>query len=255
VWQTDEPNLVDLRSGVLYLDGLFDAGDFVPAEGWEALHKELLDFISSLACGSVPIAIGGDHTITLPLVSAVSAAGSRPVKVVAFDHHLDFQYWSRDRDALFNTNVMTHVSDLLGPGQLVHIGVEPVQTVSAPLRKWYLEYLDQAGIQIPLFSTDLDCDQRILAAVGNGQDIYLTVDVDVLCRSEMMSTAYPSDAGLSLARTIGLIRLLAAENRIVGCDLVEFCAAADDHCKATLSDASRATALLLELMIAVASRR
>lgn len=255
VWQSDEPTLVDLRLRSLSFDGLFDAGDIVSEDGSEALHRELFEFVSAFSRDSVPIAIGGDHSITLPLISAVRAVRSKPVKVIAFDHHLDFQYWSKDRDAPLNTNVMTHVSDLVGPGQIVHIGVEPVQTISAPLQDWYLDYLNQAGIQIPLLSRGINDDQFISHAVGKDQDIYLTVDVDVLVRSEMQSTGYPSDFGLSLARIIEIIRLIAAENRIVGCDLVEFGAPADDRRQTTLSDAARASILLLELMIVVASQR
>jgi arginase family enzyme len=236
-------------------EGFYDAGNLVAEGDTELFRQELFEFVANLQAGAVPIAIGGDHSITLPLVSAVSALGSKPIKVVIFDHHLDFQYWSKERGAPFHTNVMTHVSDLLGPGQVVHLGVEPVQTVGAGLHEWYLAYLQRAGIQIPLFSSGLNSDEFVAKAVGRGQDVYLSIDVDVLGRAEMSSTAYPSDTGLSLGRTIELIRLISAENRIVGCDLVEFGAPAHDRGKATLSDAARATALLLELIIAVASQR
>jgi arginase family enzyme len=255
VWQIDEPTLLDLRLRSMSFDGLFDAGDIVSEDDPETLHRELFEYVSAFSPNSVPIAIGGDHSISLPLISAVRAVRSNPVKVIAFDHHLDFQYWSKGRDALVNTNVMTHVSDLVGPGQIVHIGVAPVQTVGALQHDWYLAYLNQVGIQIPLLSKGINDDQFISHTIGKDQDIYLTIDVDVIARSEMQSTGYPSDIGLSLARIIEIIRLIAAENRIVGCDLVEFGAPADDRRQTTLSDASRASTLLLELMIVVVSQR
>lgn len=255
VWQADQPTLVDLRSLSRRFEGFYDGGDLVPHSDAEPFHRELFEFVAGLPAGAAPIAIGGDHSITLPLVSAVSASGSKRIKVVAFDHHLDFQYWSKERDALFNTNVMSHISDLLGPGQVVHLGVDPVQTVGARLHEWYLAYLQRAGVQVPLFSSGLNNDEFVMNAVGRGQDVYLTIDVDVLGRAEMLSTAYPSDTGLPLARVIELVGLIAAENRIVGGDLVEFGAPAHDRRKATLSDAGRASALLLELIIAVSSQR
>ena len=245
--------IVDLRCRSTPLHNIFDAGDLVPCGGWETLHEELLDFGTALPAGSTVIAVGGDHSITLPLVSARNAGGDRQIKLVVFDHHLDFQYWSKDRDPPFNTNVMSHVSDMLGPGQVVHIGVDPIQTVDAHLHEWYLEYLAEAGIQIALFSREIDDDDLIADAIGIGQDIYLSIDVDVLCQAEMGSTGYPSDSGLTVSRTIDLIRLIAAQNRIVGCDLVEFGAPANDRRQHTLADAGRASSLLLELILAATS--
>lgn len=255
VWQCDRPRILDLRSRATRFDDVCDAGDLVADGDAQALHGELFDFIAGLPAASVPIVIGGDHSITLPVVSAVSARRSKPLKLIVFDHHLDFQYWSKVREPPFHTNVMSHVSDLLGSGQIVHIGVEPIQTVSEDLWDWYLEYLDQAGAQIPLLSDSLSNNDSIMATVGHDQDIYISIDVDVLGRDEMLSTGYPSEVGLPLVRMIELIRLVSTRNRVVGCDLVEFSASRDDRRSATLADAGRAASLLLELLTVVVSRR
>lgn len=254
VWQSERPTLLDLRDLALDFSGVCDAGDFV-GDDLDGLSRELTAFVSGLPRHCVPIAVGGDHSITLPLVSGLCRASAVPFKLVSFDHHLDYQFWSRERDALFHTNVMTHVSDLLGPGQVAHIGVESVQTVDAELRDWYRAYLKRAGAQMPLQSRAIHDDKLVLDTIGVGQDIYLSIDLDVLADTEMRSTPYPSSTGLSLTRLIELVKLIAGANRIIGADIVEFSAPRDDRRAQTLSDAARAAALLLELTVCVAAQR
>lgn len=254
VWQSERPTLLDLREPALDFSGVCDAGDFVSDE-LDGLSRELTAFVSGLPRHCVPIAVGGDHSITLPLVSGLRRASAAPFKLVSFDHHLDYQFWSRERDALFHTNVMTHVSELLGPGRVAHIGVESVQTVDAELRDWYRAYLKRAGAQIPLHSRAINDDELLLDSIGTGQDIYLSIDLDVLSDTEMRSTPYPSSTGLTFTRLVELIRLIGGANRIIGADIVEFSAPRDDRRAQTLSDAARAAALLLELTVCVVAQR
>lgn len=103
VWQSDRPTLLDLREPALDFSGVCDAGDVV-GDDLEGVSRELIAFVSELRRHCVPIAVGGDHSITLPLVSGLRRASTAPFKLVSFDHHLDYQFWSRERDALFHTN-------------------------------------------------------------------------------------------------------------------------------------------------------
>lgn len=253
-WSCQEPGLIDLRSGVLPIDGAADAGDIEPGDDLAVLAARIETAVAGLPEGTSPIAVGGDHSITLPFVRAVQARSSRPITVVCFDHHLDHQYWSRSLDPLFNTNVMTHVSETIGAGRLIQIGVEPVQTAPASLVEWYAERLAMFGHQFPLLTPQIDDDASVLNAVGRNEDVYVSVDVDVLPRHQMRATAYPAEIGLPLERVVALIRLIAAHNRIVGADLVEFAADRANRDPEILADAARASILLYELLSASSGR-
>lgn len=240
--------LIDLRHGAGLIECAADAGDVKPGESLSALVADIETVVSKLPAGSVPIAVGGDHSITFPIVRALQTRLGRPVTVVCFDHHLDHQFWSQSLDPLFHTNVMSHVSETIGAGRLIQIGSEPVQSVPSALVEWYASRLAEVGRQIALLTPEIEDDAAVLNAVGCGGDVYISVDVDVLPRHQMRATAYPADIGLPLERVVALINLIAEHNRIVGADLVEFAADRDNRTTEILADGARASILLYELL-------
>lgn len=247
-WASDDSVMIDLRHGVSPIRGAADLGDLRPSADITALAAQIQRTVAELPTGSIPIAVGGDHSITHPFVHAIQNGLGRPVTVVCFDHHLDHQYWNQSLDPLFHTNVMTHVSEIIGAGRLVQIGAEPVQTAPTGLAEWYTARLAAAGCQIALLTPQIDNDDAVLEAVGCGGDVYISIDVDVLPRHQMQATAYPAEIGLSLERVIALVHLIATQNRIIGADLVEFAADRTDRNPEILADAARASILLYELL-------
>lgn len=253
-WAFPEPALIDLRGSLAPIRGAADVGDIEPGEDLAALAARIEAVIAGLPPGSAPIAVGGDHSITHPLVRALQAQLGRRLTVVCFDHHLDHQCWARSLDPLFHTNVMTHVSETIGAGRLIQIGSEPVQTAPEAEAEWYATRLATAGRQFALLTPQIEDDAAVLDAVGRDADVYVSVDVDVLPRHQMRATAYPADIGLSLDRVVALIRLIASHNRVVGADLVEFAADRANRDPEILADAARASMLLYELLSAATRR-
>ncbi len=247
-WACRDSAFIDIRQDAAPIEGAADAGDIKPGKSLSSLVADIETVIRKLPAGSAPIAVGGDHSITLPIVRALQTRMRRPLTVVCFDHHLDHQYWARLLDPLFHTNVMTHVSETIGAGRLIQIGIEPVQTVPAALVEWYASRLVDFGKQIALLTPEIEDDAAVLDAVGCDGDVYISVDVDVLPRHQMRATAYPADIGLPLERVVALIQLIAAHNRIVGADLVEFAADRDNRDPEILADGARASILLYELL-------
>jgi arginase family enzyme len=245
---SSECALIDIRQGNTSIEGAADVGDIKIGASLTELVADIETVVREFPSGSVPIAVGGDHSITFPIVRALQASLGRPLTVVCFDHHLDHQYWARPLDPLFHTNVMTHVSETIGVGRLIQIGIEPVQTASMGLAEWYVTRLAKVGRQIALLTPEIEDDAAVLAAVGRDGDVYVSVDVDVLPRHQMRATAYPSDIGLSLERMVSMIQLIATHNRIVGADLVEFAANRNNRDPEILADAARASILLYELL-------
>ncbi|MBM0275407.1 arginase family protein [Micromonospora tarensis] len=255
-WSAETPSVLDLRAGASLLDGVVDLGD-ITFDGMsltEALAA-IEAVVRALPPHVAPCLIGGDHSVTLPVVRALCARRDRPFRVVQFDHHLDLQIWDKGtdrsaaaREPIFNTNVMSHVADEIGPGGLVQIGIDPYATVEAVAAPAVLDYLATVGRQICLTSPELDDPEAIRDAVGRGVDVYLTVDVDVLDRSAMSATGYPADAGLTVRELLRSIDAVLAGNRLIGFDLVEFAAPRTARDPKTLADGGRAVTIMLHLL-------
>ncbi len=253
-WGARQPTLIDVRRGVPALAEIVDLGDL---EFGDAPVPMVLDqiraVIAALPDQVVPAVLGGDHTVTLPVVTAL-AARREPFTVLQFDHHLDLQTWDgapgdprAARDPIFHTNVMSHVADVLGPGRLLQVGVSPYAVVEDTSAPAMASYLASVGRQVPVLAPELDAD-AFRAVVGSGGDLYVTVDVDVLDDAEMSSTGYPADVGLAMRTLLELIDVALASNHLVGFDVVEFVAARDARDRKTLADASRAAHIFLHLL-------
>jgi len=255
-WPAAAPQVFDVRHGIEPLDQIVDIGDldFGSMTLDEALAATEI-VVRGLPDGVVPCVIGGDHTVTLAIVRALKCRRNLPFSVVQFDHHLDLQIWdgapanpAAQREPIFNTNVMSHVSDCVGPGRLVQIGVSPFATVEVGVAGLMPGYLATLGRQVPITAPEIDDADAFLATVGSGQDLYLTIDVDVLACTEMSSTGYPAEIGLSTRDLLRLIDLVTEHNTLVGFDLVEFAADRTDRTPKTLGDAQRAALIFLHLL-------
>lgn len=255
-WAAADPGVFTLRHGRNALDGIADLGDldFTGMDLPQALDT-IADAVRALPRDVVPCVLGGDHSITLPVVQVLAERRTKPFTVVQFDHHLDLQIWEgapgdprAEREPVFNTNVMSHVSDLVGPGRLVQVGVSPFATVEARSLDAMRTFLAATGRQLCLTDPELHDPALFRAAIGQGHDIYLSLDIDVLQRAEMSSTGYPAEIGLSTHTLLRLIDLVLDGNRLIGFDLVEFAADRSDRSDGTLSDAGRATAVFLHVL-------
>jgi agmatinase len=171
------------------------------------------------------LALGGDHTVALPLLRAVNRKFGR-VALLHFDAHLDT--W----DTYFG---------------------EPY-THGTPFRRaWEEELLLEdrsvhVGIRGPLFSRqDLPDDERLGFAIVSAMDleeigirgaverilrrlgeapVYVSVDIDVLEPGLAPGTGTPEAGGLTSRELLGILRALAGAN-IVSADLVEVAPAYD----------------------------
>jgi arginase family enzyme len=255
-WAAEDSGIVELRRGRVPLEravdlGDIDFGDMTLDEAQQALEE----LVSTLPAAVAPCVIGGDHTVTRAVVEALWARRRRPFTVVQFDHHLDLQIWDgapgrpdTAREKIFNTNVMSHVSDRIGPGRLIQVGVAPYATVEAGSADALQGLLRTVGKQVCLLSPEIAQADAFQTLVGSGNDVYLSVDIDVLDRTAMSSTGYPANIGLGVRELLRLIDLVLVGNRLIGFDLVEFAAPEEARDPKTLADAGRASLIFLHLL-------
>lgn len=176
------------------------------------------------------IALGGDHTIALPLLRAVHARRG-PVALVHFDAHLDT--WDTYFGAAYTHGTpfrRAFEEGLLAPDRSVHVGIRGPLYARADL-------VDDAGMGFAVFSTmDVarqgvdDVIAGIRRRVGN-LPTYLSVDVDVLDPSHAPGTGTPEPGGLTTRELQAILRGLDGLD-LVGGDVVEV-APAYDHAEVT----------------------
>jgi agmatinase len=193
------------------------------------------------------VSIGGDHTIALPNLRALTAIHG-PVALVHFDAHLDT--W----DTYFNAPV-THGTifrrafeeGLLVEDHSIHIGIRgPIydrmdldDDAMMGFRTIRAGDLDVMGID-----TAVDVVQRRVADLP----VYLSVDIDVLDPAFAPGTGTPEAGGLTSRELLRMLRKLTGVN-IVGADVVEV-APAYDHAEITCVAAATVVFDILSLIVA-----
>ena len=182
------------------------------------------------------IAIGGDHTIALPMLRATAAAHG-PVALLHFDAHLDT--WDTYFDEPITHGTMfrrAFEEGLLIEDKSMHVGIRgPVYDQDDFIRD------HEFGFQI-IRCSDIDeigaagALTRVLDRIG-GTPVYLSIDIDVLDPAFAPGTGTPEMGGLASRELLQMIRGLGALN-IVGADIVEV---APDYDHADVTSLAAAT--------------
>jgi agmatinase len=198
-----------------------DAGDIAcnPFDIEEAMRDINAGALSLLERAGRLVTLGGDHTIALPMLRAVSQRHG-PVAVVHFDAHLDT--WDTYFGAPYTHGTpfrRASEEGLIDRTASVHVGIR------GPL----YDSLDLAmdrdlGFEIiPSPAFDLLGVSGVAQQIAErtaGRPVYLSIDVDVLDPAFAPGTGTPEAGGLSSREMLALLRTMSDLN-IVGVDVVE----------------------------------
>ncbi len=227
-----------------------DLGDIActPFSTEEAVTQIQAGADALLADGGRLVAVGGDHTIALPLLRA-TAARHGPLALIHFDAHLDT--W----DTYFGQR-FTHGTPfrraweegLLLRDHSMHVGLRgPLYGPS--------DLTEDADMGFAQVTTDDVAEHGVAAVVERMRarvglaPLYVSVDIDVLDPAHAPGTGTPEAGGLTSRELLGLLRGLG-EAGVVGADVVEV-SPAYDHAEITAVAASH---VLYELVTILARR-
>ena len=224
-----------------------DAGD-VPVTPFDidTAMKQIQGHAGELIGGDRRVvAIGGDHTIALPMLRAVAALHG-PVVLVHFDAHLDT--WDTYFDAPTTHGTVfrrAFEEGLLIEDHSVHIGIRgPLYGESdlADDRRFGFRTIRAGDVDDLGIRGTIDA---ILDRVGD-LPVYLSCDIDVLDPSIAPGTGTPEAGGLTSRELLRVLRGLT-EVQLVGADVVEV-APAYDHAELTTLAAATVAYDLITLM-------
>jgi len=206
------------RSGVDAEDlALHDLGDLhVSTSPKRTVDMLKLVVEDLLAVEKVPVAIGGEHTITLGILKGLGAKAGETA-VVSFDAHLDVRKEYQGL-TLSHTTFMRVINEDVKPAKIVEVGTRGVS-------KEELAYAEQAGIgfftsqQIRQESA-AQTIQKLKEELAPYKRVYLTVDMDVLDPAFAPAVQNPEPEGLETHTLLDVLCALCDE-RVVGFDVVE----------------------------------
>ena len=169
--------------------------------------------------GIVPLSLGGDHLVSLPILRALATDG--PLAMIHFDAHTDFY------DSYFGGFRYTHGTPfrraaeegLLDPARVVQIGIrgtgydgEDVAWARAQgVRIVMIEELVERGVEAVM--------DEARAIVGE-LPCYVSFDIDAIDPSQAPGTGTPEIGGVTTREAQRMVRRLMGLN-VVGADLVE----------------------------------
>lgn len=209
-----------------------DAGDIVAnpfdiSEAIDAIHAQALELMGE---DTGLVAIGGDHTIALPLLRAAHARHGQ-LALLHFDAHLDT--WNTYFGAAYTHGTpfrRAFEEGLLDTGAVCHVGTR------GPLYGPE-DLVDDAGFGFGIVSSadvmrlGVDAVVAHLRARVGGRPLYVSVDIDVLDPAHAPGTGTPEAGGMTSREVLEILRGLRGAN-VVGADVVEV-APAYDHAQLT----------------------
>jgi agmatinase len=206
------------RTGVDVEDlALHDLGDLhastSPKRTVDMLKLVVADL---LAAKKMPIAIGGEHTITLGIMKGLGV-NAKKTALVSFDAHLDLRKEFMGL-TLSHTTFMRLINEEVKPAKIVEVGTRAVC-------KEELAYAEQSGIEF--FTSQQIRREGVAQIIQNLKEelepyanVYLTIDTDVLDPAFAPAVQNPEPEGIETHTLVDIVCALC-DKRVVGFDVLE----------------------------------
>jgi agmatinase len=235
----------DLTEGFYYIDGdrtvlkgkrWADVGDIlvyptVPAQTDNKITAAVKKILEKKA---FPIVLGGDHSITFPVLRAID----RDVTLIHFDAHLDT--WNGEPGNLDHASWMNRAAKLPQVKKIIQLGMRGLANdpeAIANARKIHTSIITSEQIH----SKGVEWT---LAQIPPSENIYISLDVDVMDPTLAPGTGTLEPDGLTFRELDELLKGLATRGNLAGFDVVEV----NPYRDASGRTAQTAVRLLIDLL-------
>ena len=201
-WNLTSENGTDLSGESTF----FDAGDIEPVTGSDMLTLIENSIYTLIGDGLTPISLGGDHSITHPIVRAF-ARKYKDLSILHFDAHPDI-YDSYQGNRNSHASPFARIMEQKLVKRLVQVGVRTFTAHQREqIRRFGVETIEMRNVTPDL---QLEFDSPV----------YISFDVDALDPAFAPGVSHREPGGLSTRQAIDLIQRL--KGKVVGADIVEF---------------------------------
>lgn len=189
----------------------FDAGNFA------ANRANITSAVRTiLDRGAVPIVLGGDDSVPIPVIAAYEGRG--PHTILQIDAHID---WRREHmgepmglsSTMRRSSEMPHIEHIVQTGARGTGSAHPDDVRDA---------IDWGAKLVLAEDVHRDGVQTALQHIPEGAEIILCLDVDALDPSIVPGVIGRTPGGFSYFQVLDLIRGAAAKGRIAGINVVEY---------------------------------
>ena len=169
-----------------------------------------------LSAGKMPVAVGGEHTITLGVLKGLGSIAKKTA-IVSFDAHLDLRREYQGL-TLSHTTFMRLVNEEVKPAKIFEVGTRAVCREE-------LDYAKKAGVE---FITSLQLRregpektiQNLKEKLAPYDSVYLSVDMDILDPAFAPAVQNPETGGIDTNTLIDVLCALC-DKRVIGFDVLE----------------------------------
>lgn len=200
---------------------LLDLGDlFLEQNSTKNAINSVYSLISDLPKDSVPLMIGGDHSLTYGAILSLYQKYNDDFLLIHFDQHLDIEFCNIDQNIknIKHCNFISHIIKDCPNLKILQIGQRWLSSIPAEndLSKYdKLSTITNLDIATNSF-------EQIRTFLPSKCNIYISFDVDVLSKHIIKNTGYPSSFGVTLEKFLPIFLYLCENNQIIGADIMEF---------------------------------
>ena len=201
-WNLTTENGTDLSGDNVF----FDAGDIEPVPGSDMFTLIENSVHTLIADGMAPISLGGDHSITHPIVRAF-ARKYKDLSVLHFDAHPDlYDNYQGNRNS--HASPFARIMEQRLVKRLVQVGIRTFTVHQREqARKFGVESIEMHQLS-----------ERLQLEFNS--PVYISFDIDALDPAFAPGVSHREPGGMSTRQAIDLIQRL--KGKVVGADIVEF---------------------------------
>ena len=195
---------------------IVDVGD---ADIWPTAVEHSFDNASALtrsvlAAGALPVMIGGDHSVTYPVVRGFDNV--EPVHVIHFDAHLDYAPFVHDL-RFTNMHPFRHIAPMAHVQSLTQVGIRSLRTAVEE----HEDSLADGNKVVTMRDFLENGPQSVADSVPKDARVYVSIDIDVLDLPLIPGCVSAEPDGMSYGQLRDTLQAIAQHADVVGLDLVE----------------------------------
>jgi agmatinase len=210
----------DFEDDATYLDEnirIVDLGDVdIIHTNTEQSHKNIEAGVKKiLNAGALPVIIGGDHSINIPIINAYK--DQKPFHLIQIDAHLDFVD-ERHGVKFGHGNPMKRASEKPYITGLTQIGI---RNVSSTAKEGYEDAQSKGSDIISVRQQRKLGVLKTIKRIKGSKRVYVTIDIDAFCPSIAPGTGTPSHGGFLYYEVLEMLQEISKKHEVIGVDLVE----------------------------------
>ncbi len=179
-------------------------------------HKNIKYGVSKiLNSKSIPIILGGDHSINIPCIDAFE--NEEDIHIIQIDAHLDFVD-ERHGVRFGHGNPMKRASEKSYVSGITHIGI---RNVSSTAKSGYEDAKSSGSKIFSVRNLRKIGTNNLLKEIPKNKRYYITIDIDAFDPSIASGTGTPSHGGFYYYEILELLDGIIKQGKVVGLDLVE----------------------------------